>query len=166
MKPATRRAPLLAAVAGALTGAGGWLLGVEPAGAVLVGLVTGVIVLVPQWIGSPEQVNWPASPIATAPRGWFVVRRLAAAIDRAGTDPSTFRRTLGPRLHELITERCRELGISQDDERVRSLRERVDATGTRPPGQPTLVSVRTHPATQIEHVLDELDQLTEQEGTA
>jgi hypothetical protein len=165
MRPATRLAPWHAAVAGALTGAGGWLLGVEPVGAVLVGLVTGVIVLVPQWIGSPQQVNWPAPPEHTAPRGWFVVRRLASTIDRADTDPATFRRTLEPRLQELVTERCRELGISSDDERVRRLRESVQAASTRRTGHPSLVSARMHPATQIELVLDGLARLTEQEGT-
>ncbi len=155
----TRRVlrPMLAPVlAGAICAVIGWLFGVVPADAVMIGLLVATGVAVPRVVPHPPAAVWPLPP---APRGggtWYDVRRLSTALSQSGTTRDVFQSKARSRLRELAEARLARQGVRWSDPAARRLLtpEVYDLLN----GSGVDVLARS-PVALLELVLDRLDEL-------
>lgn len=95
-------------------------LGAEPPRAVLLGIVTGalLVTLVPV---RREPVVWPPAVVPERAAGWYPASLLEAAISQSTSDPMSFDSRLRPRLRRLVEGRLQRLGLGWDDAHAREL---------------------------------------------
>lgn len=95
-------------------------LGAEPPRAVLLGIVTGalLVTLVPV---RREPVVWPPAVVPERAAGWYPASLLEAAISQSASDPTSFDSRLRPRLRRLVDGRLQRLGVGWDDPQAREL---------------------------------------------
>jgi hypothetical protein len=158
------RVPALVGVACGLIG---WLFGVVPADATMIGLLVAAGVAVPRFTGHPPPVVWPVSPEPRGGGAWYDVRRLSTALSQSSNTRDVFQSKARPRLRDLAQARLARQGVRWSDPAARRLLtpevyDLLDGSG---------VDMRARsPVALTELVLDRLDELgdgrsTRQEGS-
>jgi hypothetical protein len=145
------------ALVGAVCGLIGWLFGVVPADAAMIGLLVAAGVAVPRLAAHPSPIVWPAPP---EPRGlgtWYDVRRLSTALSQSSDTRDVFQSKARPRLRDLAEARLVRQGVRWSDPAARRLLspdvyDLLDGTGAD-------IASRS-PIALTELVLDRLDELS------
>jgi hypothetical protein len=102
----------LPATAGAAVGFAGWLVGVVPADAVLVGVLITAVLVLPRWVGLPESFHWPGAPDDVSAGGWYEIRRLATAVQHPDDRREVFAVRLAPSLRAIAEGKLARLGMA------------------------------------------------------
>ncbi|HEX6231731.1 MAG TPA: hypothetical protein VFZ63_01260 [Jiangellaceae bacterium] len=151
------RALVVPALVGAICGLIGWLFGVVPSDAALVGLLVAAGVAVPRLAAHPSQLVWPAPPEPHGVGTWYEVRRLSTALSQSSDTRDVFKSKARPRLRNLAEARLTRHGVIWSDPAARRLLgpdayDLLDRMG------PDLIG--RSPIALTELVLDRLDELS------
>ena len=147
------RMPVLMGAASAVIG---WLFGVVPADATMIGLLVSAGTAVPRLAAHPPQVVGPAPPEHRGMGAWYDVRRLSGALSQTSSTRDVFGSKARPRLRELAEARLARQGIRWSDPAARRLLtpdvyDLLDGTRADLMGR--------SPVALTELVLDRLDEL-------
>lgn len=145
------------ALAGAVSGVIGWLFGVVPADAIMIGLLVTAGMAVPRLAVPPEAVAWPAPPDPRGMGAWYDVRRLSISLSQSSHARDVFQSKARPRLRDLAEARLARHGVRWSDPSARRLLtpdvyNLLDGDGVDPAGR--------SPVPLTELVLDRLDELS------
>jgi hypothetical protein len=162
------RALRVPALVGTICGLIGWLFGVVPADATMIGLLVAAGVAIPRLAAHPSPVVWPPAPEPHGMGAWYDVRRLSTALSQSSDTRNVFQSKARPRLRELAEARLARQGVPWSDPAARRLLtpdvyDLLDTYGVGLAGR--------SPITLTELVLDQLDELssgrpTGQEGSS
>jgi hypothetical protein len=141
--------PLLVGGAAALIA---WLLGVIPTDALLIGVLIGLVVAVPNRLGPPEDMAWTREEETQRPRSWTEPTRLARLL---GSEDAI--RHVLPRARWTAHQRVSNAGMAWMDPRVRTVLGPAlhDALSTTRDDLPSPAD----PIRWVNDLLDRLDQL-------
>ncbi len=156
------------ALVGSACGVIGWLFGVVPADASMIGLLVAAGIAVPRLAVHPEPVVWPAPPDPSGMGAWYDVRRLSTALSQSSNTRDVFQSKARPRLRDLAEARLARQDVRWSDPAARRLLtpdvyDLLDGAGVDIAGR--------SPVALTDLVLDRLDEMssgrpTGQEGSS
>lgn len=150
------------ALAGAVAAFIGWLFGVVPADATMIGLLIAAGVAVPRLAVHPPSVVWPVAPEPRGAGAWYDVRRLSTVLTQTSDARDIFHSKVRPRLRDLAVARLARQGVRWSDPAARRLLapdvyDLLDGNGAD--------RARRSPIALTELVLDRLDELSSGQPT-